>query len=111
MPLGFKAGGRVKGTPNKLTSRMREIAMNSLERVGGEDYLISVAETDPKAYLAFIGRFVPSEMLASVHAQVDTEVSFVTVHEAVPVIETAPILVPVTVLGDLTPEPSLSEPE
>lgn len=65
---GQKTGGRQAGTPNKLTKTLKEAILASFDAVGGEEYLIGVAETDPKAYLALLGRVLPSEVKANLTA-------------------------------------------
>jgi len=59
-------GGRPKGSPNKLTRDLKDMTFNALNRAGGEDYLLSQAQENPKAFLAFLGRFIPSEVKQTV---------------------------------------------
>jgi hypothetical protein len=58
--------GRQKGVPNKLTRDLKDMTFNALNRAGGEDYLLSCALDNPKAFLAFLGRFIPSEVKQTV---------------------------------------------
>lgn len=56
-----KTGGRVAGTPNKVTKELKETILLALEGVGGVAYLQRKAE-DPRsasAFLALIGKVLP----------------------------------------------------
>ena len=54
--------GRKKGTPNKLTVTLKQAILNSFETLGGEAWLVQLAESDPKAYAGLLGRIIPSEI-------------------------------------------------
>ena len=58
--------GRPKGSPNKTTKTLKEALLASFETLGGEEWLVSLAESDPKAYASLLGRLVPSEISAEV---------------------------------------------
>lgn len=57
-----KTGGRKKGTPNKLTTDVRETILAALNQVGGIEYLATVARTHPQAFCALIGRVLPTQV-------------------------------------------------
>lgn len=60
-PTGIpKTGGRAKGTPNKLTRDIKAMILGALDRVGGEDYFVHLAENEPKAFAALLGRLLPT---------------------------------------------------
>ncbi len=63
---GKKWGGRKKGTPNKNTTALKTAIMNAFEKVGGQDYLVRVAEEDPRTFLALLGKVLPSEVKADI---------------------------------------------
>ena len=65
-PGRVKSGGRKKGTPNKATKLIKDAVMESFAKVGGVDYLVRVADEDPKAYLILLGKILPSEINATV---------------------------------------------
>ena len=65
-PQHKKAGGRVKGTPNKTTTALKDAIMNAFEKVGGEDYLVVVAKKDPKTFCTLLARVLPLEIQAKV---------------------------------------------
>jgi hypothetical protein len=62
---GRKIGGRQKGTPNKVTATLKEMILGALDQVGGESYLVEQSEINPNAFIALLGRLVPSEIKAS----------------------------------------------
>jgi hypothetical protein len=63
--------GRRKGTPNKTTTELKAAIMNAFEKVGGEDYLVLVAQTNPKVFCMLLGKVLPAEL----HAKVDASVT------------------------------------
>ena len=60
--------GRKKGSVNKTTKTLKEALLASFETLGGEEWLVSLAESDPKAYASLLGRLVPSEIGVEVSA-------------------------------------------
>lgn len=63
MAKGIKTGGRVKGTPNKTTTALKEAILNAFDRAGGEDYLAMIAETDPKTFIGLLGKVLPTTLV------------------------------------------------
>lgn len=57
-----KTGGRVKGTPNHLTSDVKAAILHAFDKVGGAAYLAEIAVTEPRAFLALLGRVVPAQV-------------------------------------------------
>lgn len=64
--LKNKGVGRPKGSPNKITRDLKDMTFNALNRAGGENYLLKQSKDNPKAFLAFLGRFIPSEVKQTV---------------------------------------------
>lgn len=62
MARGRKTGGRVAGTPNKLTGAVRELILAALEGVGGQAYLERQAEQNPAAFLTLLGKVLPLQV-------------------------------------------------
>lgn len=56
--------GRPRGVPNKSTIDIKRAVMNAFAKVGGEDYLVYLAYTEPKVFGALIAKCIPSEMRA-----------------------------------------------
>lgn len=57
-----KAGGRQKGTPNKLTTTIREAILQSFENLGGSEYLETMARIEPVAYMTLLGKVLPTQL-------------------------------------------------
>lgn len=60
-----KAGGRKKGTPNVLTTSLREMIMTALSSAGGVEYLVQQAHENPAAFMALLGRILPLQVEGS----------------------------------------------
>lgn len=59
---GERAVGRVKGTPNELTRRVRDAIGAAFQGLGGVDYLIRVGEKDPRTFCALLSKLLPSKV-------------------------------------------------
>ena len=59
---GNRFGGRAKGTPNKLTRTLKEAILQALDEVGGVDYLVRVANEDPRTFCALVGKVLPMQV-------------------------------------------------
>jgi hypothetical protein len=62
MAKGIKTGGRTKGTRHKTTAALKDAILNALNEVGGEAYLVKVAETDPKTFCTLLGKVLPMQL-------------------------------------------------
>jgi hypothetical protein len=71
--------GRPKGVPNKVTTALKEAILNALDTVGGEQYLVKVANEDPKTFCTLIGKVLP--MTVEGNMGVEATVTFKTVYE------------------------------
>jgi hypothetical protein len=58
-----KTGGRKKGTPNKISSALKEAILEAAENAGGEDgivgYLVVQALANPVAFMSLLGKVLP----------------------------------------------------
>lgn len=54
-----RTGGRVKGTPNKVTRELKDMILGALTNKGGVEYLERQADNNPVAFLGLIGRVLP----------------------------------------------------
>lgn len=74
MPKGSKPGerrgGRQKGTTNKLTKALKDMILGALDKAGGEDYLLAQAQENPTAFLALIGKVLPTTLEGKVNGSV-----------------------------------------
>jgi hypothetical protein len=69
-----RTGGRTKGTPNRLTAAVKDAILVAFETVGGEDYLVRVARSDPRTFCTLLGRLLPSELRASIEGDLPSVV-------------------------------------
>ena len=68
MAAGRKTGGGSrKGRPNKLTKALKEMVLAALDQAGGEDYLVKCAKEQPVAFLALLGRVLPTTLTGAAH--------------------------------------------
>ncbi len=54
--------GRKKGVPNRLTKTLKQAIEAAFHEVGGEQWLVQLAESDPKTFASLLGRLIPSEI-------------------------------------------------
>ena len=62
MANGRKTGGRVAGTPNKLSADLRAMILNALSEAGGEHYLARQASENPSAFMTLLGKVLPTQV-------------------------------------------------
>ena len=60
-PKGTRWGGRAKGTPNKVNQSIREAIQMAFEQAGGVDYLVRLAQEDPKTFVPLLIKTMPPE--------------------------------------------------
>jgi len=54
--------GRPKGARNKITRDIQAAIVNAFEKAGGENYLLQVAQEDPKTFCALLGKVLPMQV-------------------------------------------------
>lgn len=57
-----KTGGRAKGTTNKLTSDVKAMVLEALDKAGGAAYLLNQAQTNPNAFMTLVGKVLPLQL-------------------------------------------------
>ena len=66
MAAGRKTGGRVKGTPNKITADLKRAILEAAEAAGGEGgtagYLTRQADENPAAFMTLLGKVLPTTL-------------------------------------------------
>ena len=76
-----KTGGRVKGTPNRLTVDLKEMILGALHAKGGQAYLERCADENPVAFMSLLGRILPMESpnraLVASRGNVNLSVTFI----------------------------------
>lgn len=53
-------GGRPAGAPNKVGYNIRQMILDAIDSLGGENYFIALAVTQPQAFAALVGRVLPT---------------------------------------------------
>ncbi len=51
--------GRTKGAKNKITANIKEAIEDAFEEVGGKDWLVSLAKSDPKTFANLLAKIMP----------------------------------------------------
>ena len=57
--------GRPKGSVNKTTKALKDMILGALDRVGGEEYLATLAMENSSAFSGLIGKVLPTTLAAS----------------------------------------------
>jgi hypothetical protein len=60
-----EGAGRPKGSVNKIPLALKQMILNSLDRVGGEEYLAKLAIENSSAYASLLGKVLPTTLQAS----------------------------------------------
>jgi len=61
--------GRPPGVPNKVTRVLKEAILEAFANKGGPAYLEKIADNDPRAFCALLGRVLPLEVSGSTDGQ------------------------------------------
>lgn len=69
-----RSPGRPKGSPNKVSSAVKDMVREALDGVGGVAYLMTQASANPTAFLSLVGKLLPTELKADVVGVVATGV-------------------------------------
>ena len=62
--------GRKKGQVNQVTRDVREMIITALTEVGGIEYLVTQARSNPNAFLSLVSKVVPKEIDANISGNV-----------------------------------------
>lgn len=60
MAKGQKTGGRVRGTPNKVTADLKAAILAAFDQAGGVQYLAKLALTNSTAFCTLLGKVLPT---------------------------------------------------
>jgi hypothetical protein len=61
-----KTGERTCGIPNKIPAKVKEAIESAFTTVGGEEYLVKVAEEDPRTFCTLLAKILPTQVEAQV---------------------------------------------
>jgi hypothetical protein len=60
---GRRSGaGRKKGVPNKLTADVKAAIIEAFSKVGGAEYLLRLARSDPRTFCTLFGKVLPTQV-------------------------------------------------
>lgn len=59
---GNAGKGRPKGAKNKITKDVRAMVLASLNKIGGEQYLVDQSKANPTAYMTLVGKCMPTKV-------------------------------------------------
>ena len=54
--------GRRRGSKNMTTKAVRDALMQAFNEVGGVDYLVGVARSDPRTFCMLLAKLIPHEL-------------------------------------------------
>jgi hypothetical protein len=54
--------GRKQGSRNKLTQGIKEAIEGAFTELGGKDWLVKVAKSDPAVFCALLGKLLPKQL-------------------------------------------------
>jgi hypothetical protein len=57
-----EGAGRKLGEPNKITTELKEMILDALDKAGGVEYLQQQADKSPTAFLSLIGKILPMQV-------------------------------------------------
>lgn len=63
IPAEARGPGRPKGSPNRTSAAIKEAILNAFEKVNGEEYLVKLAQTDPRTFCTLLGKVLPTTMV------------------------------------------------
>jgi hypothetical protein len=67
-----KTGGRQKGSANKLSSDIKAMILGALSAKGGQAYFEQQADKNPAAFMALVGKILPTMLTGDPNAPVHT---------------------------------------
>jgi hypothetical protein len=72
-------GGSRKGIPNKVTATLTQMILDALDGAGGLDYLIEQAQKNPVAFLALLGKVLPTTLASDPNDPLVVEIVHITI--------------------------------
>jgi hypothetical protein len=70
------ARARPKGSANKATKALKDMILASLDKAGGEQYLLTQATSNPTAYMTLVGKVLPLQVDAEHKGTIVAQVVF-----------------------------------
>lgn len=75
--------GRKKGELNKVTRNLKAAILQAFDKVGGVRWLVTLAESDPRAFAALLGRILPNEIRAEIENNLVSDDPYRTLYSGV----------------------------
>jgi hypothetical protein len=75
MALGKKTGGRQKGTPNKLSTNVKDNVISVFEQLGGTDHMARWAEENPSQFYNIYAKLLPLQVTGEDGGPIDTSLT------------------------------------
>ena len=74
--------GRPKGVPNKVTTELKTMILEALDKAGGVKYLVAQAESNPASFMTLIGKVIPLQVSGDPNSPIkhSVKVEFVGTH-------------------------------
>ena len=70
--------GKPKGAVTKSAALIREMVAQALDKAGGVDYLVRVAESHPGPFLGLVGKVLPVQLAGEGDKPISISVAFVS---------------------------------
>lgn len=68
---GERRGGRQKGSPNHMTTEIKDMVRGALNAAGGQTYLVKQAKDNPSAFMTLIGKIIPADVNAKLSGKAE----------------------------------------
>lgn len=66
--------GRKPGTPNRVTKALKDMILGALNEKGGQEYLAKQADENPVAFMALLGKVLPTTLAGDPNAPLSVAV-------------------------------------
>lgn len=73
---GIRHGGRQKGTPNKVTSTVKDNVLAVFKKLGGAEAMANWARDNPTHFYQLYAKLIPQDVHKTVEHRVPTKITF-----------------------------------
>ena len=67
--------GRPRGAQNVMTKTVKEMLLGALDELGGQQWLIEQAKTEPRAFMTLLARLIPAETAGSLEVTMPNQIT------------------------------------
>lgn len=75
MAAGKKTGGRVAGTPNKLSSSVKDNVLSVFNDIGGTDHMKRWAQENPNQFYNIYAKLLPLQLTGEDGGAIETSLT------------------------------------